>query len=61
MFLFLQEKGVYIVAIGVGRKTFYDELEKIAGENVLMVTDFDHLLGRLKEIETVICGEFYTK
>ena len=59
--LFLQEKGVYIVAVGVGGNIFEDELKKIAGENVIMVSDFDHLLGRLKEIETVIHGEFYTK
>ena len=59
--LFLQEKGVYIVAVGVGGNIFEDELKKIAGENVIMVSDFDHLLGRLKEIEIVIHGEFYTK
>ena len=61
LLLLLQEKGVSLVAIGVGKKVLKDELKKIAGENVLMVSDFDKLLGRLKEIETVICGELYTK
>ena len=50
-----------MIAVGIGNKVLKDELKKIAGENVLMVSDFDKLLGRLKEIETVICGELYTK
>ena len=61
LFLLLQEKGVRMIAVGIGNKVLKDELKKIAGENVLMVSDFDKLLGRLKEIETVICGELYTK
>ena len=61
LLLLLQEKGVSLVAIGVGIKPLKDELKKIAGENVIEADNFDDLFGRLKEIETVICGEFYTK
>ena len=53
-----QDKGVQIIAIGIGRTVLQEDLEAIASpDNVIMVESFDELPKRLKDIEKEICGK----
>ena len=49
-FSFTQEKGVKVIAVGVGNRIKKEELKKIAmgkEENVLQLSDFDKLSKEL--------------
>ena len=58
MLLFMQEKQVVTLVVGIGKKVFPKELEKIAGSNVYLVKDFNQLLDRVKQIEELMCSKF---
>ena len=57
--LSVQKKGVHIVAVGIGGGIKVDELKRIAGENVIMVKNFDELSDHLKFIETFVCSKLH--
>ena len=53
-----QDKGVKVIAVGVGNKIRKEELVKIAmdkEENVLRVTDFQNLFDKLQTIIDSSC------
>ena len=54
--LTLQDKDVHAVAVGIGKKIYKEELETIAGDDVILVDDFDALRGKLAGIESQMCG-----
>ena len=54
----MQEKNVHIVVVGIGKKVYPEELEKIAGSNVYLVDKFGQLMDHVKKIEESICSKF---
>ena len=54
----MQEKQVQTHVVGIGKKVYPEELEKIAGKNVYLVDNFDQLLDDIKQIEESICSKF---
>ena len=58
-FMFLQEKGVTIVAVGYGRRVKEETLIEIAGDNGHHLK-FDDIGSFLKQVELIVsqtCGE----
>ena len=58
LLLFMQEKNVHIVVVGIGKKVYPEELKKIAGSNVYLVDKFGQLMDHVKKIEESICSKF---
>ena len=58
-FVWSQDKGVHITAIGIGTNVDKGELEKIAGERgtVVRVPNFESLSGELNGILEKVCGK----
>ena len=58
-FIEQKDKGVNIIAVGIGKRIKKSELQKIAGErgSVVQVPDFDALAGKINEILAEVCGK----
>ncbi|KAM7425175.1 hypothetical protein ABFA07_023365 [Porites harrisoni] len=54
-----QDKGVYIVAVGIGRKINTTTLIQIAGEEqrVVLVKNFQQLQGKIDKIKSSVCSD----
>ena len=54
-----QDKGVNIIAVGIGEGIKKEELENIAGErgSVVQVADFSLLASKLSEILADVCSK----
>ena len=59
LFVWSQDKGVNIIAIGIGSKIDKKELEKIAGERgtVVQVPNFDLLSDELNDMLKKVCSK----
>lgn len=54
----LQDKGVRVVAIGVGKyKDFQGQLKEIAGENIYNATNFNELSDLFEQILAETCSK----
>ena len=58
-FVSSKDRGVNIIAVGIGRRIAKKELENLAGNrgSVIQVADFEALAENLRVILKEVCGE----
>lgn len=56
IFDIFQAKNVRIIAVGIGKEVFEEELGKIAGERVYLADDFDDLSNLYAILMEEICS-----